>query len=436
MKNVDKHTELTTTKSEIIVGLDIGTTKITVLVGKKDQFGKLDILGIGKAISNGVMRGVVANIDKTVSSIKIAVAQAELESGVKIDEVYVGIAGQHIKSLQHRGEMVRDEIIEEISKEDLDKLNDNMFKLVTIPGEEVIHVIPQEYTIDGEDFIQDPKGMAGVKIEANFHIITGKVAAVKNIMRCVKKAGLTPKNLILEPFASAVAVLDNDELQEGVCLVDIGGGTTDVAIFLDGIIRHTSVIPFGGKVITKDIKQGLQILEKQAEMLKIKFGSAMSSYTKENVIISIPGLRGKEPKEVSVKNLSSIIESRMKEIIDLVNYQIKSSGFHDKLMTGIVITGGGSKLRNLPQLVSYVTGKEVRVGYPNEHLGGDSKSMIKSPIFSTGVGLVQKGFEEVIWKEVKEKPGEEESTDGEPPTVGIGGKLKIMLENFFSDDIN
>ena len=436
MKNVDKHTELTTTKSEIIVGLDIGTTKITVLVGKKDQFGKLDILGIGKAISNGVMRGVVANIDKTVSSIKIAVAQAELESGVKIDEVYVGIVVNTLKSLQHRGEMVRDEIIEEISKDDLDKLNDNMFKLVTIPGEEVIHVIPQEYTIDGEDFIQDPKGMAGVKIEANFHIITGKVAAVKNIMRCVKKAGLTPKNLILEPFASAVAVLDNDELQEGVCLVDIGGGTTDVAIFLDGIIRHTSVIPFGGKVITKDIKQGLQILEKQAEMLKIKFGSAMSSYTKENVIISIPGLRGKEPKEVSVKNLSSIIESRMKEIIDLVNYQIKSSGFHDKLMTGIVITGGGSKLRNLPQLVSYVTGKEVRVGYPNEHLGGDSKSMIKSPIFSTGVGLVQKGFEEVIWKEVKEKPGEEGPSDGEPPTVGIGGKLKIMLENFFSDDIN
>ena len=436
MKNVDQHTELKTTMSEIIVGLDIGTTKITVLVGKKDQFGKLDILGIGKAVSNGVMRGVVANIDKTVSSIKVAVAQAELESGVKIDEVYVGIAGQHIKSLQHRGEMVRDEIIEEISKDDLDKLNDNMFKLVTIPGEEVIHVIPQEYTIDGEDFIQDPKGMAGVKIEANFHIITGKVAAVKNIMRCVQKAGLTPKNLILEPFASAVAVLDNDELQEGVCLVDIGGGTTDVAIFLDGIIRHTSVIPFGGKVITKDIKQGLQILEKQAEMLKIKFGSAMSSYTKENVIISIPGLRGKEPKEVSVKNLSSIIESRMKEIIDLVNYQIKSSGFHDKLMTGIVITGGGSKLRNLPQLVSYVTGKEVRVGYPNEHLGSDSKSIVKSPIFSTGVGLVQKGFEEVVWKEVKEKPGEERPSDKEPPTVGIGGKLKDMLEKFFSDDIN
>lgn len=439
MENKEQNNEhLVETKSEIVVGLDIGTTKITVLVGKKDQYGKLDILGTGKAVSNGVMRGVVANIDKTVASIKIAVEQAEMESGIKIDDVYVGIAGQHIKSLQHRGEMVRDEITEEICKEDLEKLKDNMFKLVTIPGEEVIHVIPQEYTVDGEDFIQDPKGMAGVKIEANFHIITAKVAAVKNILRCVQKAGLTPKNLILEPFASAVAVLDEDELQEGVCLVDIGGGTTDVAIFLDGIIRHTAVIPFGGNVITKDIKQGIQILEKQAEMLKIKFGSAMSSSTKDNVIVSIPGLRGKDPKEVSVRNLSAVIESRMKEIIDLVNYQIKSSGYQDKLMTGIVITGGGSQLRHLPQLVSYVTGKEVRVGLPNEHLGKDSKSLIKSPIYSTGVGLVQKGFEEVVWKEVvkeEEIEDEKETPVEEPPSIGIGGKLKELLEKFFSEEI-
>ena len=329
MENMDQNE----VKSEIVVGLDIGTTKISVMVGKKDQYGKLEILGNGKAVSRGVMRGVVANIDKTVDSIKIAVEEAERSSGIKINEVYVGIAGQHIKSLQHRGEIVRDNIDDEISQIDLDKLNDNMFKLVTIPGEEVIHVIPQEYTIDGEDSIRDPKGMAGVKIEANFHIITAKVAAVKNIMRCVKKAGLFPKNLILEPFASAVAVLDKDERNEGVCLVDIGGGTTDVAIFLDGIIRHTAVIPFGGNVITQDIKTGIQILEKQAEMLKIKFGSAMPSSAKENVIVSIPGLRGKDPKEVSVKNLSSIIEARMKEIIDLVNYQIQSSGYEIKLMT-------------------------------------------------------------------------------------------------------
>ena len=425
-------------EDKITIGLDIGTTKISVIIGKITKHGKIEILGIGKAPSAGVIRGIVANIEKTTQSIQQALNEASSKSGLKIKNVNVGIAGQHIKSLQHRGEIVRDNIETEIGKSDIDKLKSNMFKLITIPGEEVIHVIPQEYTVDGEDFIQDPKGMAGVKIEANFHIITAKVAAVKNIIRCVQKAGLTPKNLILEPFASAVAVLDNDEKQEGVCLVDIGGGTTDVAIFLDGIIRHTSVIPFGGNVITKDIKQGIQILEKQAEMLKIKFGSAMSTTTKENVIVSIPGLRGKDPKEVSVKNLSAVIESRMKEIIDLVNYQIKSSGYQDKLMTGIVITGGGSQLRNLPQLVSYVTGKEVRVGYPNEHLGSDSKSMIKSPIFSTGVGLVQKGFEEVVWKEVKKVSSviDEEIVDEEPSTVGIGGKLKEMLENWFSDDIN
>ena len=430
----------TDNKSEILVGLDIGTTKITAIVGKKDEYGKLEILGTGKAISNGVSRGVVANIDKTVDSIKIAVEDAEKESGITIEEVYVGIAGQHINSLQHRGEMVRDDIDEEITKSDLDKLDNNMFKLVTIPGEEVIHVIPQEYTVDGEDFIQDPKGMAGVKIEANFHIITAKSAAVKNIIRCVTKAGLKPKDLILEPFASAEAVLDNDELQEGVCLVDIGGGTTDIAIFLDGIIRHTAVIPFGGNVITKDIKQGIQILEKQAEMLKVKFGSAMSSSTKENVIVSIPGLRTKDPKEVSVKNLSAVIESRMKEIIDLVNYQIKSSGYFDKLMTGIVLTGGGSQLRNLPQLFSYITGKEVRIGLPNEHLGKDSKDLIKSPIYATGVGLVQKGFEDVDWKNVVGVPILDNPEPTEEPSItpksksGIGGKLKQMLEDWFSDD--
>lgn len=438
MKDNTNKTENTENQSEIVVGLDIGTTKITVIVGKKDQYGKLEILGTGKSVSNGVSRGVVANIDKTVDSIKIAVEDAEKESGITIDEVYVGIAGQHIKSLQHRGEMVRDDIDEEITQSDLDKLDNNMFKLVTIPGEEVIHVIPQEYTVDGEDFIQDPKGMAGVHIEANFHIITAKSAAVKNIIRCVTKAGLKPRDLILEPFASAEAVLDNDELQEGVCLVDIGGGTTDIAIFLDGIIRHTAVIPFGGNVITKDIKQGIQILEKQAEMLKIKFGSAMSSSTKENVIVSIPGLRTKDPKEVSVKNLSAVIESRMKEIIDLVNYQIKSSGYFDKLMTGIVITGGGSQLRNLPQLFSYITGKEVRIGLPNEHLGKDSKDLIKSPIYSTGVGLVQKGFEDVDWKKVVGVPIYNNPEIPEEPSItpksGIGGKLKKMLEDWFSDD--
>tara|TARA_B100002003_G_C14131927_1_gene544374 strand:- start:1056 stop:2324 length:1269 start_codon:yes stop_codon:yes gene_type:complete len=417
--------------SPVIVGLDIGTTKISIMIGRKNQFGKLEILGLGKAISGGVLRGIVANIDKTVESIKHAVEVAEQKSGVEINEVYIGIAGQHIKSLQHRGELVRDQIDDEINREDMEKLRENMFKIVTIPGEEVIHVIPQEYTVDGEDGIQNPKGMAGIKLEANFHIITAQVAAVRNIIRCVTKAGLQAKELILEPYASAIATLDKDELNEGVVLVDIGGGTTDVAIFLDGIIRHTAVIPFGGNIITKDIKTGLSILEKQAELLKIKFGSAMYIEDQDNIMVSIPGLRGREPKEISIKNLSEIIASRMKEIIDLVHHEIKVSSFENKLMTGIVLTGGGSQLKGLPQLASYITGKDVRVGFPNEHLGKDSKDKVTSPMYSTGVGLVLKGFEELEVDENLEAYKGEES----PKQDGILKRLQKLIAEFFEEDV-
>jgi cell division protein FtsA len=404
------------------------------MIGRKNKYGKLEILGTGRAVSNGVARGIVANIDKTVISIKEAVDEAKLKSGVEINDVFVGIAGQHIKSLQHRGEIVRDNINIEIDKADIEKLKSNMFKLITIPGEEVIHVIPQEYTVDGEDGIQDPKGMAGVKLEANFHVITAQVGAVRNIMRCVEKAGLNPKELVLEPFASAVATLDEDELREGVALVDIGGGTTDVAIFLDNIIRHTAVIPFGGNVITKDIKTGLSILEKQAELLKIKFGSAMYTEDQENVMVSIPGLRGREPKEIAVKNLSEIIGSRYKEIIDLVYHQIKGSGYENKLMTGIVLTGGGAQIRNLKQLVAFITGKETRIGYPNEHLGSESKDTVVSPMYATGVGLVLKGFEHaentnapvkvVEPKKVVDPVEEVEEQEQESVSVGIMDKIK------------
>ena len=416
---------------DCIVGLDIGTTKISIMIGRKNQYGKIDILAQGKAVSIGVSRGIVANIDQTVASIKEAVQEAETMSGIKIQEVFVGIAGQHIKSLQHRGQIVRDNIEIEITREDIDKLKSNMFKLITIPGEEVIHVFPQEYTVDGEDGIQDPKGMAGVKLEANFHIITAQVGAVKNIMRCVEKAGLTPKDLVLEPLASAVATLDEDEKREGVALVDIGGGTTDVAIFLDNIIRHTAVIPFGGNVITKDIKAGLQILEKQAELLKVKFGSAMYTEDQENVMVSIPGLRGREPKEIAVKNLSEIIGARMKEIIDLVYHEIKVSGYENKLMTGIVLTGGGSQLRNLKQLVAFITGKETRIGYPNEHLGSESKDIVISPMYSTGVGLVMKGFELL---EHENMPIEEElAVEGELE-VEVGGGLIEKIKDWFTEE--
>lgn len=423
-----------------MVGLDIGTTKISVMIGRKNQYGKLEILGTGRAVSNGVARGIVSNIDKTVESIREAVEEAKQKSGLEIDDVFVGIAGQHIKSLQHRGEIVRDNIDIEIDKADIDKLKSNMFKLITIPGEEVIHVIPQEYTVDGEDGIQDPKGMAGVKLEANFHVITAQVGAVRNIMRCVEKAGLNPRELILEPFASAVATLDEDELREGVALVDIGGGTTDVAIFLDNIIRHTAVIPFGGNIITKDIKGGLEILEKQAELLKVKFGSAMYTEDQENVMVSIPGLRGRPPKEIAVKTLSEIIGARYKEIIDLVYHQIKISGYEHKLMTGIVLTGGGSQIRNLKQLVAFVTGKETRIGLPNEHLGAESVDKVVSPMYSTGVGLVLKGFEYAEQHPDKismPKPKKEKDTVVEQEPEEIPSELSIVdrITQIFTDDV-
>jgi len=419
-----------TNNSDIIVGLDIGTTKVSIIIGRRNKFNKIEILGTGKSISSGVSRGIVSNIDKTVTSIKLALDEVEKKDNIKIREVVVGIAGQHIKSLQHRGEIVRDNIEIEIGQEDIDKLKDNMFKLITIPGEEVIHVIPQEYTVDGEDGIQDPKGMAGVKLEANFHVITAQVGAVRNIMRCVEKAGLVPKELILEPFASAIATLDEDELREGVALVDIGGGTTDVAIFLDKIIRHTAVIPFGGNIVTKDIKTGLSILDKQAELLKIKFGSAMYTDDQENVMVSIPGLRGREPKEIAVKNLSEIIGARMKEIIDLVYHEIKVSGYENKLMTGIVLTGGGSQLKNLQQLVSFISAKETRIGYPNEHLSSESKDLVISPMFSTGVGLVLKGFESKF-KSFQNDKNEDNKIDEKK-----SNSLLAKFTSFFEDEID
>ena len=419
-----------TNNSDIIVGLDIGTTKVSIIIGRRNKFNKIEILGTGKSLSSGVSRGIVSNIDKTVTSIKLALEEVEKKDNIKIRDVVVGIAGQHIKSLQHRGEIVRDNIEIEIGQDDIDKLKDNMFKLITIPGEEVIHVIPQEYTVDGEDGIQDPKGMAGVKLEANFHVITAQVGAVKNIMRCVEKAGLSPKELILEPFASAMATLDEDEKREGVALVDIGGGTTDVAIFLDKIIRHTAVIPFGGNIVTKDIKTGLSILDKQAELLKIKFGSAMYTDDQENVMVSIPGLRGREPKEIAVKNLSEIIGARMKEIIDLVYHEIKVSGYENKLMTGIVLTGGGSQLKNLQQLVSFISAKETRIGYPNEHLSSESKDLVTSPMYSTGVGLVLKGFENKVASFQNDK-NEDNKIDEKKPN-----SLLAKFTSFFEDEID
>ena len=373
------------------VGLDIGTTKIVAMVGQKNKFNKVEIIGIGKSKSLGVHRGVVNNITQTIQSIQEAVSEAELKSSAEIKNVVVGIAGQHIRSIQHSDYITRKNPEEVIDENDVEKLINQGYKLDMITAEEIIHVLPQEFKVDGQAEIKEPIGMYGGRLEANFHVVVGQVSSIKNIGRCIKSADLKMERITLEPIASSDAVLSEEEKEAGVALVDIGGGTTDLAIFKDGIIRHTSVIPFGGNVITDDIKEGCSIIQKQAELLKIKFGSAWPGENKETEIVSIPGLRGHEPKEISLKTLSKIINARIVEIVEQLFLEIKNYG-HDeqkkKLIAGIVITGGGSQLKHLKQLVEYITGMDTRIGYPNEHLAGDSVDNQTSPVFSTAVGLL------------------------------------------------
>jgi cell division protein FtsA len=438
---------------DLVVGLDIGTTKIAAIVGYKNEFGKVVILSIGKAESLGVQRGVVANIEQTIESINTAVKLAADKAYIDIEEVIVGIAGQHIKSMQHRGMITRKSLDEEVNQNDVDNLIDNMHRLVMNPGEEIIHVIPQEYIIDNEGGIRNPIGHSGIRLEGNFHIITGQVSAVKNIFKCVSRANLITADLHLEPLASADAVLSDEEKEAGVVLVDIGGGTTDVAIFYDGIIRHTAVIPFGGNIITEDIKEGCGIIKTHAEQLKMRFGSALEQESQKNEVISIPGLRGRPHKEISVNTLAQIIEARMEEILDLVLFEIKNSGYERKLAGGIVITGGGSQLKHLNHLVMRQTGLDCRIGTPNEHLAG-ADDELKNPMYATAVGLVMKGIEKyereskrginttktkeepvVESKELKKK---EEKKVTEHSTKKMGSFLSDILNktrDWISDDV-
>lgn len=379
-------------QEKIVVGLDIGTTKICAIVGRKNEFGKLEVLGMGKAESEGVVKGIVFNIDKTVFAIERAIREAGDQAGIDIGVVNVGIAGQHIRSFIQHGGITRTSKDEEIGIEDVERLTQDMYRMVVPPGSQIIHVMPQDYMVDYEEGIKEPVGMSGVRLEADFHIITAQTNAINNINKCVKRGGLEISDLILEPLASSLAVLSDEEKEAGICLIDIGGGTTDIAIFYDNIIRHTAVIPFGGNIITNDIKQGLGVLPQQAEQLKTRFGRAIAEEASPNDIVSIPGIRNRAAKEISVKNLSNIIQARMEEVIEMAHAEIISSGFENRLAGGIVITGGGAQLANLKQLVEYMTGMDTRIGYPNEHLGKSKIEMVKSPMYATAVGLVLSGF--------------------------------------------
>lgn len=430
---------------EYSVGLDIGTTKIVAIVGRKNERGMIELLGVGRGKSLGVHRGIVSNIAQTIKSIKAAVEEAEKSAKVSIKKVTVGIAGKHIRSLQHSDYIMRENPEAYITEDDIEQLKAQANKLVMLPGEEIIHALPQEYKVDSTE-VQEPVGMEGKRLEAKFHVVVGQMGAIKNVVRCVREAGLEMETLTLEPLASSEAVLTQEEKESGVAIVDIGGGTTDIAVFKDNIIRHTCVIPYGGGIVTEDIKEGCSIIEKHAEQLKVKFGSALPELEKDNISIAIPGLHGKQDKEISLKTLSKIINSRMEEILELVNTELKGYGAYErskKLIAGIVLTGGGSNLKHLRQLANYITGFESRIGYANEYVANDKNGYLKGPEYATGIGLLMESLrinEKVQPQDVKEPTkvgvgleGEEEqkkSNNGVNLTSQRSGGKKGWLQNF------
>lgn len=429
---------------QIVAAIDIGTTKIVALVGRKNEDGKIEVLSLSKTPSTGVKRGVVLNIEETVTGISKIVNEIQEKSGETFKEVFVGIAGQHINSIQNRGYINRDSYDHEITQDDINALIEDMYKIPIDIGQEIIHVLPQSFIVDNETGVKNPIGMSGKRLEGNFHIVIGQVASAKNIEKCVNRVNMQISDLILEPLASSKAVLTADELEAGAALVDIGGGTTDVAVFYDGIIRHTAVIPFGGNVITGDIKEGCAILQRQAEALKVQFGSALGDIAPADKVVTIPGISGREPKEISFKSLAYIIQSRMEEIIDAVTFELENSGYYEKLSAGLVLTGGGSLLKHLTQLFKYRTGLDVRVGYPNEYLVGDYSEEINHPMYATSIGLILKGFEINYQRElrkVKEVPQEEANDEiTEEPKTRLRQKSRIFdsvknaLSNIFEED--
>lgn len=381
-------------ESPIIVGLDIGTTKIAAIAGRKNEFGKLEILGFGRANSNGVQHGLVLNIEQTRRAIVQALENCyKSNPTLKISEVYVGIAGQHIKSLQTRGDIVRQDAEIEIYKEEIEQLINNQRKTFIPAGDQIIDVIPMDFHVDNIPNVKDPIGYNGVKVGANFHIITGDRNAIRNIHRSVERSGLSTKDLVLQPLASASAVMSDVDIEAGVAILDIGGGTSDLAVFYEGVLKHTAVIPFGGENITTDIKTGLGVLRSQAEALKVQYGSALVDAAQSNAYITIPGFKGMPAREISMKSLAGIIQARMGEILDFVSFHLKQVGLDSRAMNGgIILTGGGSQLKHLIQLTEYTTGLNARIGYPNEHLAPNHIEELKKPMYSTCIGLILKGY--------------------------------------------
>jgi cell division protein FtsA len=430
--------------NKLIVGLDIGTTKVCAIVGQRNENGKINILGVGSKPSlGGVMRGEVTNISKTVDAIKGAIEIASKISNVEINAVHVGIAGEHIKSFQQPGVKIRENSDSEITQAELDAMNKEQYRTVVDPGEKILHALPQEYTIDRSFTIKDPVGMLGTKLECKYHIVTGRVSAAKTIVKCVENAGLTASDVIVEPIASAYAVLSEEELEAGIAIIDIGGGTTDLAIFHDGKIRHTAVIPYGGEIVTADIVDAFGIIEKQAELIKVKYGHATVHGTRSNVMISVKGIGDRKPKQIMERNLAHVINARIKEIIEMVKDEIVLSGYKNKLNLGVVLTGGGAQLKDLRELAELILGCEVKIGLPDPHLGKGLVDEVRSPMYATCIGLVLRGFQDMdanindnIQKHIKPNKSEK-PTNKKSLFDGLFGGFKDWIKDDQTfDDFN
>ncbi len=390
-------------KEGIITGLDIGTTKVCAVIGQINEVGGVNIIGVGVAPSTGLRKGVVVNIDNTVKSINQAIEEAELMAGVEVESLYAGIAGPHIKSINSKGVVAISSRSREITQTDVDRVIDAA-RAVSLPRDrEIIHIIPQEFIVDDQDGIKDPIGMSGVRLEVDVHIITGAVASIENIVKSVHRAGYEVEDIVFEPLAAAEAVLTEEEKELGVALIDLGGGTTDVIMFIRGSVWHTGIIALGGAYVTSDIAYGLRTPATSAEIIKKKYGHSLASAVDENEIIEVPGVGGRKPARVPRKTLAQIIEPRMDEILQLTYKEIKMSGFDELISAGGVITGGGALLKGADELAEKIMNIPIRVGYPDK-IGG-LVDKVNNPIFSTAVGLVLYGSKNEEFSEFNKPSG-------------------------------
>ena len=374
----------------LLVALDIGTSKIIAIVAEITAEGAIEVLGIGQHPSKGLKKGVVVNIETTVHGIQRALEEAELMADCKIRDVLTGIAGSHIKSFNSHGMVAIQD--KEVSQSDVDKVIETA-RAVNIPNDQqILHILTQEFIIDGQEDVREPVGMSGVRLEIKVHIVTGAVSAAQNIMKCVRRCGLEVRDLVLQPLASAIAVLSQDEKDLGVCLVDIGGGTTDIAIFTGGSIRHTAVIPIAGDQITNDIAMALRTPTKDAEEIKMAHGCALRQMASVNDVIEVPGVGDRDPRQMSRQTLAEVIEPRVEELYSLIQRELRASGFEELLSSGIVLTGGSAGMAGMVELGEEVFHMPVRLGVPN-YTGGLSE-VIRNPRFSTGVGLLMSGLEQ------------------------------------------